>query len=291
MGSRKQFRILYDGMLDIPTSLNGISVLSYDLDHLGKTNHKISVSFTVLHINQSNTVDDIRLYVLSRDQFVTWALNCLRNNNAYLCPVQYSHYSGQVPSGQVTLQVHSGGSLHFLLDNRYSTFSSKRVAIRIDEEWEEQTGQLDLVTTIPPHDRSLEDEAKRMICNCNHTLKIISPYADMSFVKDILEKSKSANIQIITRARDEFTSDKRQAFGFIKDNLKDNHRINNFVHSRIIIRDNEEALISSADLTQDGLMKQYNTGAIISDANVMRKLLKYFDEVWHQSTTVQTKAK
>jgi hypothetical protein len=58
----------------------------------------------------------------------------------------------------------------------------------------------------------------------------------------------------------------------LKQHFQDNHRMNDLVHSRVIIRDNEEALVSSADLTQDSLLTQFKAGVLTTDATMIRSL-------------------
>lgn len=196
------------------------------------------------------------------------------------------YYSGQVISNNFRLSITSSRHIYFALDNRYSTLTAKQVSVSIHEEWDEQFSSLDLVTTMPPDDKSLNDDVIQMIERSKGNLKIISPYIDISFIAEILKKIKEGvNIQIITRTREEFIGkDKKASFDYISQNIQKNHRTNAYVHSRIIIRDSNEALISSADLTQDSLVGQFNAGIIVSESNVIKKLLDYFEKVWTRSS-------
>jgi len=279
----KQVEVVKD-TLQVPTGIAGIKLTFYNVDHLGKNNHVIHGSFCV-HQTNTDQIHDIKFYVLDELQLVNWFLMSMRSTY-YSIINDCMYYSGQVISNNFRLGITSNSHIYFALDNRYSTLAAKQVSVSIHEEWDEQLSSLDLVTTMPPDDKSLNDDVIQMIERSKGSLKIISPYIDMSFIAEILKKIKEGvNIQIITRTRKEFIGkDKKASFDYISQNIQKNHRTNEYVHSRIIIRDSNEALISSADLTQDSLVGQFNAGIIVSESNVIKKLLDYFEKVWTRSS-------
>ena len=150
---------------------------------------------------------------------------------------------------------------------------------------DESITALDVVTTIPPFDKSLSQDAERLLSNTSSDLKIITPYIDMTLVSELLKiHQQGIDIQIITRTRKEFSGKgAKEAFEHIHGTIS-NHRSNDLIHSRIIIRDSQEALVSSADLTQDSLIGQFNAGILTTDSNSVSKLLDYFKQVWNKST-------
>lgn len=216
---------------------------------------------------------------------IQWLYSFIGTSSWIQMPQNYIDFSGQVKEGIFEKNVSQSIHAYFVLDNRYSSFSSKRVTLVVREEWDEQESSMDLVTTVPPQDRSLNAEVKRIIEDSKTNLKIISPYIDMLLLDELLNKHQQGiNIQIITREKDGFAGkDKKDTFEHLKNNLKTNHKTNKSIHSRIIIKDEQEALVSSADLTYDSMIAQFNVGIMTSDTNIIRKLLEYFNNVWQKS--------
>jgi phosphatidylserine/phosphatidylglycerophosphate/cardiolipin synthase-like enzyme len=124
-----------------------------------------------------------------------------------------------------------------------------------------------------------------MITRTKKDLKVISPYIDTSFLQEIFSRqSQGVTVMIVTRPDKDFTGkDKIAALRYIKQYIKSNRKTNELVHSRVFIRDNEQALISSADITHDSLVGQFNAGVLLSDPSVIKKLLDYFVHVWDAS--------
>lgn len=51
------------------------------------------------------------------------------------------------------------------------------------------------------------------------------------------------------------------------------------IHARIAIVDENEAIISSADLTQEGLICKYNAGIYFRDSIVIKDAIAFFDNL------------
>jgi len=284
MSTRHKRIPILEQTLGVTTGANGIRIIPRQIEHVGKSNHIINVNFQVLQPNP-NMVHDIILYVLDELQLINWMLS-LRFNNQFLDPVHYIYSSGQIKQGNYRKVISENEHLCFLLYNRYSTVTSKTVNLSIYEEWDESENPLDVVTTIPPHDDSLKQGVKNLISSSTTDLKIITPYIDMSLVLQILAKHNNGiNIQIITRSRGEFSGKgPKEAFNHINRSIGKNHKTNEHIHSRIIICDGNKALVSSADLTQDSLLGQFNAGILVSEPDIIRKLLDYFKRTWDASS-------
>lgn len=269
----------------IVDSQGGMFILPHHFEHAGRTDHKFRVRFLVAQGERTDF--DIKFYIMNEEAFVNWFPISLHETRTSLPhdPKDVSFSSGRVTKGDYIIDVIESGNIYLIFDNSFSSFTAKRVRLWISEEWNEEKQSLDVVTTVPPHDKSLKEDVERIINDCKMDLKIISPYIDMSLISDLLRKiEKGAQIRIITRTRQEFTGkDKKATFDHIHNNLGKNHRTNEYIHSRIIIRDGIEAVISSADLTQDSLIGQFNAGIIVSDVNVLKKLGNYFETIWQKS--------
>lgn len=268
----------------VGTDSSGVWVVVYDVDHSGKVNHKLVGGFEVAQPD-NNKIYDIKFHILTATQIVDWLVRSSNTNSKYANPQEYIISRGASTRGEFTVDINHTGKLFFAFSNRFSNWTMKDVTITITEQWDEMLLSLDFVATVPPQDDSLRNEAARILSASKSSLKIISPYVDMTFVKILLQKqSENIAVQIITRPDGEIKGkEKESALKFINQIVRANHKVNAYVHSRIIIRDNEEALISSADLTQDSLLGQFNAGVILNDPNVIRKLLSYFDTVWQTS--------
>jgi len=63
-------------------------------------------------------------------------------------------------------------------------------------------------------------------------------------------------------------------------------RRNNLRHFRLIICDNKEVLISSADLTTHGLSQNFEAGIWTGSPIVIKQALDLFEHVWQHEETV-----
>lgn len=183
------------------------------------------------------------------------------------------------------LEITDDEKLYFVFTNWYVSTITKNIHLKIFEEWdvEKNTGDLDLFTTAPPYDKSLLKQSEKMIETTHENLKIITPYIDMSLISLLLEKFDSGtNIRIITKSRSDFSGKSaKEAFDNLKRKLGVNHKENSLIHSRILIKDDSEILVSSSDLTQDSLLGQFNAGIVSKDKHMIQKLSNYFENVWN----------
>jgi hypothetical protein len=53
----------------------------------------------------------------------------------------------------------------------------------------------------------------------------------------------------------------------------------------MIIVDDKEALISSADLTRDQLIDEFNAGIWVRDKETVKRATEFFDNIWEESKT------
>lgn len=284
MANRHKKIEILNSLLKIGTGTKGLHLIPCSFDHVNKINHKLTCQFTVSQLNP-NMNHDIKFYLMSESQLVEWLLDHASSGSSFLLPKKFVYNSGQITHGNFEKQITQSTHAYFVLDNRYSSITSKQVSVIINEEWDENFTSLDVVTTIPPQDKSLNSDVLRIIEKSTGDLKIISPYIDMSLISELLTKhQQGVSIKIITRTKDEFNGkDKKDTFEHLQKNLKTNHKTNKNIHSRIMIRDEQEALVSSADLTYDSLIAQFNVGIVSSDVNVIKKLLEYFNTVWQKS--------
>ncbi len=64
-----------------------------------------------------------------------------------------------------------------------------------------------------------------------------------------------------------------------------NLKTNEILHARMVIVDDKEALISSADLTRDQLIDEFNAGIWVRDKETVERATDFFDNIWEKSET------
>ncbi|MGI0021861.1 MAG: phospholipase D-like domain-containing protein [Nitrososphaeraceae archaeon] len=287
---------IFDDYVYLGTLLKGDAMHFHreEILNAGKINHKIHGSFQV--IQNTGSRHSIKFFILTDIQFAEWfrhmavtrpsAFSSLAKSN--ISDPQYYLYSSTnaVTEGKFEIQMGKENVLYFVLDNSFSSISSKTILLTVWEEWNESILPIDVVTTTPPQDTSIDETIHGMILSATKELKILSPYIDMYLVKKLLEQyDKGIKIFIITRDITEksHTRENKQALTFIQKKLGDAHKMNPYIHSRMIIRDEIDALVSSADLTESSLKSHYNAGIILSDPTLVQKLLNYFNQAFRDS--------
>ena len=285
MNLQKKQVELFSNTIEVGTGTSGLYIFHAYLNHEGKINHRTFGKFTVSQLNP-NQIHDIRFYILNDIQFIDWFLYMSQRSSTYLPPQKRVFIADKVTQNSISKEVKRNTKLYFIFDNRYSTFTTKEVTFQLFEEWEEEIDdKLDLVTTIPPQDKSLHDQVIKIIEESKTNLQIISPYIDMSLINELLTiKNKGITIQLITRTKNSFDGKaKKDAFNYLRSSLKGDHKTNDVIHSRIIISDHLKILVSSADLTHDSLRAQFNAGIMTTNNTIVKKLLEYFNIVWRKS--------
>jgi|SRR5579872_5049460 len=280
--------------LDSTMKQKPLIVHRQEILNAGKANHVINGVFSVKQENNSNLT--IKCFILTDLQFIEWAeyyrfahtpmfSNPAKSTATDPDDFLYSSM-GALREGSFNLKIEKENLLFFILDNRFSALTSKRVQLTIWDEWDESVLPIDVVTTTPPQDTSIDETTHKMILSAKKELKILSPYVDMYLVKPLLgQHEKGVKIFMVTRDINEVQDRKqnREALKYFQKALGINHKVNSLIHSRIIIRDELDALVSSADLTQDSLRLNYNTGIILSDPVLVQKLVNYFNQAFKDS--------
>ena len=266
----------------IGTQVYGIHIIPKQINHVGRTNHKLHIVFKVLKSENSN--NDINFYVMNQGQFFEWFNSKLpedRQRQITTPPKNVQFVAKRIKELQKTLDIKTDGTAYLVFDNRFSTITRKNVDLEFYEEWEEEEQSNDVFTTIPPHDESLKEEIERMIDECKESLMIISPYCDMTMINRLISaKDDGVDIKIILRDDPQVKGLPKAGLEQIKKNFPNRYKLNRNIHSRIIICDSKEAIVSSADLDQKSLQGLLNLGVKISDPYLVRKIIKYFSYVW-----------
>ena len=127
-----------------------------------------------------------------------------------------------------------------------------------------------------------------MLDSAETEIKILSPYMNLMYEQIIgLAKNNSdLTIHLVTRNLND-TKGKigRNALDLLKQVTKGEIRVNEILHARMIIVDDKEALISSADLTRDQLIDEFNAGIWVRDEETVKRATEFFDNIWEESKT------
>lgn len=280
---------LFDEVIQVKPGMQNFETRSFDLQHIGKANHKINYEFSVEQPDP-RIEHKIHCHIFSNRQLTYWFINNLStytSGNYLINHLGKLGYSVESINDRNKFNITTNVKLFFVIDNWYFSTITKNVKLRITEEWDQDlSDEMNFLSTIPPYDKSLLDYSQKMVKTASENLKIITPYIDMSLIALLLEKhDEKIDIKIITRDRNNFSGkSSKEAYEHIHKKLGNNHKHDNLIHSRIIIRDDVEALVSSADLTQDSLLGQFNAGIATTNNIMVNKLLDYFQQVWNKSS-------
>ena len=260
----------------------GFYTIPVKIKHVGKTEHKLYIRFT---IHQSeNSTNDINFYVMNEQQYFDW-LNIVipkeHISQAYTLAKDAAFKSKRTRDCNTAIDIHTDGMAYLVFDNRFSSMTRKNIDIEYYQEWNEETKPNDILTTIPPEDESLKEEIERMIDESKESLMIISPYCDMTMINGLINaKEAGVDIKIILRNDEHVKGLAKDGLEQIKKYFPENHKLLKNIHSRIIICDYKEAIVSSADLDQKSLQGLLNLGVKISEPDLVKKIIDYFSYIW-----------
>ena len=134
------------------------------------------------------------------------------------------------------------------------------------------------------HVEDIQKIIRRMFHSAKSEIRILSPYIEImhdELIKLMTEKPK-LSFKMITRPKEDRGVNKKvidQLNKYTKGNCKANWKI----HSRMIIIDKNEVLISSSDLDRNGLIDQYNAGLWTKDEETVEDAIKFFENIWNES--------
>jgi phosphatidylserine/phosphatidylglycerophosphate/cardiolipin synthase-like enzyme len=88
---------------------------------------------------------------------------------------------------------------------------------------------------------------------------------------------------MITRPKEEQARHNQKVIDQLNKYTGGNCKSNWKIHSRMVIVDKHEVLISSSDLDRNGLIDQYNAGIYTSDKETVEAAIKFFENIWNES--------
>jgi phosphatidylserine/phosphatidylglycerophosphate/cardiolipin synthase-like enzyme len=140
------------------------------------------------------------------------------------------------------------------------------------------------------HVKEINDKIVNMIQKAKNELRISSPFIDM-YYEDIINKiqeNPNPMVRLITRPKGEIKGLREKIANNVIDMLNTVTRGNviqsRTVHSRMVIVDDNELLVSSADLTRDQLFDEFNAGIWTTDKEAIKRAVDFFDNIFQLET-------
>jgi hypothetical protein len=136
------------------------------------------------------------------------------------------------------------------------------------------------------HVKQIYDKIANMLKNAQKEIRIASPFIDMFYEEIINLKQAKPDliVKIITRPKQEAERVRKKIAENVIDLLniatKGNVLESKMIHSRIIIIDDEEVLVTSADLTRDQLFDEFNAGISTSDKETVKRAIDFFENMF-----------
>jgi sugar-specific transcriptional regulator TrmB len=134
--------------------------------------------------------------------------------------------------------------------------------------------------------KEIYDKVKEMLHSVEREIRIISPYIDMFYgeIINIAKEKPNLVIKIITRPKGEIEGERKRiaksAINKFYDALKERIVHSQLIHSRMLIVDDKQLLVSSADLTTDQLYDEFNAGIWTSDKEAVEKATAFFENIF-----------
>ena len=136
------------------------------------------------------------------------------------------------------------------------------------------------------HVKEINDKIIKMLHNAKREIRISSPFIDICYEEIINIKQQKPNmiIKIVTRPKGEVGGSRSKIGQSVIDLLnvatKGNILQSSTVHSRLLIIDDSEVLVSSSDLTRDQLYDEFNAGIWTRDKDTIKSAIDFFDNLF-----------
>lgn len=136
------------------------------------------------------------------------------------------------------------------------------------------------------HVKEINDKISNMISKAKKEIRMTSPFVDMFYedLIDVCQKNPELKLKLITRPKSEIEGLREKIAKNVVDLLNTVARGNvvqsRIVHSRMVIIDDTEVLVSSADLTRDQLFDEFNAGIWTADKETVAKAIDFFENIF-----------
>jgi len=144
--------------------------------------------------------------------------------------------------------------------------------------------EFEFLTTEPrgTDNNPLNKCVERMITDSAKSLEIVSLRIDKYYGEIKKARAKGVELRIMVQPTSQAKGERKKFKKAAIMDLKEVAKVKEtpILHSRMIISDKKTVLLTTADITQDGLIDQFNYGIYSSNPRLVSESLKYFEEVW-----------
>lgn len=144
--------------------------------------------------------------------------------------------------------------------------------------------EFEFLTTEPrgTDDNPLNKRLKQMIIQSAKSLDIMSPRVDRYYGEMKRAIEKGVKLRLVVQPLSETRGNRKKFKKVAIKDLKGVAKVRemSILHSRMVIGDGQRVLLTTADITQDGLVDQLNYGIYSSDPILVQESARYFEEVW-----------
>lgn len=138
-----------------------------------------------------------------------------------------------------------------------------------------------------------KNELMELIENTKKSIKIISPFLKEDIIKELLsKKQKQVKVEIITSFKfSNYCTTQSDFFVFkIINETGGRIKINPQINANIYIFDDKKVIISSGNLSANGLLKNYEYGILLEDKTIVAEVVSDYTELYkHENTRVLKK--
>lgn len=134
--------------------------------------------------------------------------------------------------------------------------------------------------------KEIRDKIFDMLHKAQRQIRITSPFIDVLYeeIINVKQGNQDLAIKIITRPKVEVDGLRKRiakgAIDLLDIATKGNVVQSSLVHSRMVIIDEEELLVSSADLTREQLFDEFNAGIWTCDKETVKKAIDFFENLF-----------
>ncbi len=154
----------------------------------------------------------------------------------------------------------------------------------------------------PPWSGDLVAKMKEMIQRAEKEILITSPhiyYTDWLTAELQPLMSRGIKFRIITwpsyrrevyKSVEEVQEDKKQYFTlkrFLEMFPPGSVRLNDNIHAKMLIVDEREVLVTTANLSQTGLYENYEVGVYADNPDLAKRAKEFFEQVWNSEDTIE----
>lgn len=271
-------RILIDEKIILPNlPLICVQQVGVNVSHENKTNHEVHLSLSVLDTDKT-----VKIYYLSLEDYEEYSIQA--SNRRGLEPIKYQFVIEKtLEVSKHRIPIDRTSKLYFLIVKK-SPYKVP-LKLKIQEKWEPRQNDVRFLPNIPLDDNRLSKTIRELIDKSKKSVKIISPHTDLHLIDSLSSAiDRDVDVRLIIRNKqNQNTQSTLQAFPHLQRLLQNNLKSNDSIHARLLIVDNNEALVMTSDMSLDSMQNLINCGLHITDSTTLSELDEFYEKIWSNS--------